>query len=106
MLLQKRLAWPLFVLLLATLVFCQPIELILGSFFFSHKLSNFTPPPLATVALHANHHVAFDAHCAAANIASSMADYELAKTWGGGAFVDANSLSILNPFGGGGVTFI
>ena len=28
--LQKRLAWPLFVLLLSTLVCCQPTELILG----------------------------------------------------------------------------
>ena len=38
--LQKRLAWALFVLLLSTLVCCQPTELILVWFF-----SNFTPPP-------------------------------------------------------------
>ena len=39
--LQKRLAWALFVLLLATLVCYQPTELILGSFFLFY----FTPPP-------------------------------------------------------------
>ena len=32
--LQKRLAWALFVLLLSTLVCCQPTELIWASFFF------------------------------------------------------------------------
>ena len=41
--LQKRLAWALLVLLLSTLVCCQPTELILASFFFFHD----TPlPPL------------------------------------------------------------
>ena len=43
--LQKRLAWALFVLLLSTLVCCQPTELIWV--FLFHKFSNFTPPPQA-----------------------------------------------------------
>ena len=41
--LQKRLAWALFVLLLSTLVCCQPTELIWG--FLFRKFSYFTPPP-------------------------------------------------------------
>ena len=41
--LQKRLAWALFVWLLSTLVFCQPADLIWALLF--HKFSNFTPPP-------------------------------------------------------------
>ena len=41
--LQKRLAWALFVLLLSTLVCCQSTELIWVILF--QKLSNFTPPP-------------------------------------------------------------
>ena len=41
--LQKRLAWALFVLLLSTLVCCQPTELIWV--FLFHKFHNFTPPP-------------------------------------------------------------
>ena len=41
--LQKRLAWALFVLLLSTLVCCQPTELIWA--FLFHKFSNFTPRP-------------------------------------------------------------
>ena len=41
--LQKRLAWALFVLLLSTLVCCQPTELILG--FLFHKFPY--PPPLS-----------------------------------------------------------
>ena len=42
--LQKRLAWALFVLLLSTLLCCQPTELILGFFLF-HIFSSFTFPP-------------------------------------------------------------
>ena len=41
--LQKRLAWALFTLLLSTLVYCQPTELIWA--FLFRKLSNFTHPP-------------------------------------------------------------
>ena len=42
--LQKRLAWALFALLLSTLVCCQPTELIL-SFFLFHKFFILPPPP-------------------------------------------------------------
>ena len=42
--LQKRLAWALFVLFLSTLVCCQLTELM-WVFFLFHKFSNFTPPP-------------------------------------------------------------
>ena len=45
--LQKRLAWALFVLLLSTLVCCQPTELILGFLLF-HKFSIYPPPPTHT----------------------------------------------------------
>ena len=41
---QKRLAWALFVLLLSTLVCCQPTELILG-YFVKKKKFQFPPPP-------------------------------------------------------------
>ena len=44
--LHKRLAWTLFVLLLSTLVCCQPTELISASFLF-HKF--YPPPPSAHV---------------------------------------------------------
>ena len=48
--LQKRLALALFVLLLSTLMCCQPTELILGFFFFLlHKFSILPPPPPATL---------------------------------------------------------
>ena len=43
MVLQKRLAWALFVLLLSTLVCCQPTELIWACLF--QEFFNFTPPP-------------------------------------------------------------
>ena len=42
--LQKRLTWALFVLLLATLVCCQPTVLVLG-FFASYNFQFYTPPP-------------------------------------------------------------
>ena len=41
--LQKRLVWALFVLLISTLMCCQPTELIWG--FLFHTFSIFPPPP-------------------------------------------------------------
>ena len=45
--LQKRLAWALFVLLLSTLVCCQPTELILGFIFCCINFQFYSPPPPA-----------------------------------------------------------
>ena len=59
-LLHRNSLWALFVLLLSTLVCCQPTELILGSFF--HELSNLTPPPPST----------FDGHSIAYSVLFSL----------------------------------
>ena len=40
---KARLAWALFVLLLSTLLYCQPTDLIWA--FWFHQFSNFAPPP-------------------------------------------------------------